>query len=624
MDEIINNIEQISGSSHKFQKLIFALSILIWTSQNLLLNLIPFLQSRPDIKLKYKDSGIIKSFTIDNEFCVIYNKKINKIWIQNDFDVLSISNYKDKGYSLSIYFDFYCNPTILAIMNLVCYSGAIFGYLIVIILSDYYGRKLTLNIGILGNILACLITLFSFRVEMLLVGLFLYNSSALINTLTSLLFLMEIVSISNRNMYNSLVNSGNFICILIYISIFYVFNSWKIGFIYNIVLTTISLIYVNSFVIESPKTYLRNKNFDKYIKCLIKVSEINNRKQAFEQFLANNNAKHYIENYNSLKFNTVESSDFIDEANMTVKNTTPNIHKKINCLSNNSPDAYLMPSDVPNNEINNISLLNNTISYNKNYTKSKLYKYKSLESSPLYSNKNEKNSLIDIQEIKRIIEMDNNIYINNNNKKLSLNRSFLDIFKYKSQLKLFSILSFSFFTIIGLYFSNTVSIKNLNWNLFYLGYIDCLVQSLAIYFSFLLVNTKTLGRKYTNILYSWLLVLCLFFNFFTIQNTLSLVINFASKFLLTGLSTSIYIFANELYPNSIKNISFGLNCVIGKISSVLFTFLIEIIDKSILNFVFFSFSVIMGMLLTILDETLDIPLKIEIPEIIEVKEKTLE
>ena len=647
MDANIDAIEQRAGKNNRYQSIIFVLAILIWISNCLVINMTPFLETRPDIQIRYKDNNNVENFKISAEFCEIYNKKINKKHINNDFDIIKLSTYDEIGYSMSIYFNFFCNSFKLGIFNACCYTGSIFGNILNAVISNIYGRKISLLIGLAGNIIASFLIIFSINYEMLCISIFLFNFTGLNNIISSILFVLEIVSISNRNMYNSLVNSGNFICILIYISIFYVFNSWKIGFIYNIVLTTISLIYVNSFVIESPKTYLRNKNFDKYIKCLIKVSEINNRKQAFEQFLANNNAKHYIENYNSL-----ESCN-----NLNNSNTNTNTGILIsNCLSNKEDTVFshnkdtINKVDISNNSIkfnfkksNDINLKNENINvlFNKSYIESKSCSenflpinginnktidqtIKSLsfnntnintnlfKNSYLIKSKNEiYNSMIEIIDFQ---DLKNQIENTTNGKK---NISLCKIFKYKSQVKIFTIMSICFFGSIGLFFSNTVSLKNLDWSIFYLGYVDVGVQAFSTVVCYYMAENIYLGRRLSNFFLCWLLVLLISLEFFNFSNIAVLIINFSVKFCLTGISTTIYVHANELYPNSIKNTIFGINICFAKFSIVFFTFIVEIIKPIYSKIIFLSISLCMAISYFFLDETLGQSTILEIPEIVE-------
>lgn len=194
----------------------------------------------------------------------------------------------------------------------------------------------------------------------------------------------------------------------------------------------------------------------------------------------------------------------------------------------------------------------------------------------------------------------------------------IDLFTYKSQRLKFISLCVIWLLASGVYFGNTVNIKNLPGNILVNAMINAAVQATGMILSGVLMNLPILGRVISNrIYYIFSFIGYLLVAVVPASDTVKLILSFSVKIALTGSINTLFVLSGESYPNSVKNIAYGINVGIGKLGALILTFVIELLTNFQVNIIFSSLSLVTCFFFFLLEETLNKPLQTDIPELME-------
>lgn len=514
MDYAIDNLENSAGKKHRYQIAVLLFSCSIWVAHSLLVNAIPFFEERPMVTIQDKSTGTERTTKMTRELCKDYNARHESESLE--YTVINLNT------SVASEFDFFCDEQMLGVMNLVSFSGCMFGYIANFLLNNKLGRFPTLIIALILNILSSLLAVSLANWHAVLASFFFFNLSGYISTFSTYLYTVEIVSNDRRSLYGAINNNANNLSVLVCLASLLLFKSWRSLFYVSLVLSTGLLVFLFKYLIESPKTYIRKRKFEKYMASLRYIAEFNRK---------------------ATEFNEVCQGKLV-----------------------------LNGEDVHSQSISNASC------------------------SP---------TSIDLNEIKQIIGESKDEY----------QRPWTDILKFKSQRYKFAIMSHSLFTVIGMSFTNSINFKNFDVNIYTLGFINTGVEFISHIIMPLLMDLEIMGRRYSNISYSAGIALTTAIIMFApLGETSIITFSFITKFFLAGMAVSIYCTANEAYPNSIKNTGFAINCVLGKVGVMALTYSNEVLSNQSMNILFLANSLAMCAFLFFIEETLNKPLQIDVPE----------
>eukprot|EP00340_Litonotus_pictus_P005793 CAMPEP_0170521648 /NCGR_PEP_ID=MMETSP0209-20121228/7019_1 /TAXON_ID=665100 ORGANISM="Litonotus pictus, Strain P1" /NCGR_SAMPLE_ID=MMETSP0209 /ASSEMBLY_ACC=CAM_ASM_000301 /LENGTH=835 /DNA_ID=CAMNT_0010808633 /DNA_START=297 /DNA_END=2804 /DNA_ORIENTATION=+ len=193
----------------------------------------------------------------------------------------------------------------------------------------------------------------------------------------------------------------------------------------------------------------------------------------------------------------------------------------------------------------------------------------------------------------------------------------LDLLQFKSQRLKFLKMSAIWFIICGVYFGNTVNIKNLPGSIVVNSIINAFVECFAMMTSGYLMNHPYFGRK-KSLLFESLITLIGYslLGFLPLGNIMKIAISFTNKFVLGAGLNCLFVLAGESYPNTIKNFGYAFNTACGKIGALVLTFVLELLTEFQVNFLFAVLALIAFQLLLTIRETRGRPLVAEIPELV--------
>lgn len=200
-----------------------------------------------------------------------------------------------------------------------------------------------------------------------------------------------------------------------------------------------------------------------------------------------------------------------------------------------------------------------------------------------------------------------------------------DLLQFSSQRMKFLTLSIIWFICCGMFFGNTINLKNLPGSILTIGLINSAVEGVGYFSSGFIMNTKLLGRIKSNTLYyiisfTGYLILAIF----NLSNSIVIMISFIVKCVLAASLNSMFVISGESYPNTIKNYGYSFNTATGKFGALICTFILEQMTAFQVNLMFSIMGAINIILLMFIKETRGLPLESDIPELIADEEKKAE
>ena len=409
MKEIQNKLDSIfikAGHFNRYQFIIVTLFFLQLICSQFFHNNFSYLTSRPLIIINNTELRI-DSYICDKYFSDIDSK--NEI-ILREKQVPTTSIILD--------YKIYCENIKTYLINIFYYVGIILGSLISYNFYDKVGTKLTLSIfiptQIICFILFQLLNLNNLKnnIYILYANLFLLGMSEYIIINILFLYMCDIIHLSNIPMFMTIIISGRPISFLIGIFFFnFCHLNWKTDLAILATADIIIFLLILKYMTNSPKAALRNNKYFNFMRNLYEISKKNKKYLTKEDFdflspFMNDNEKEQYENI------------FLMESN--------NILKNINNEDNNSindNEIYFHKEKAINNVILNSPLLVNSDKLDENVIEDN---YLILKEEYLLSDDNNK-----IGSIKTLF-----------NKTKMNDYSPLDLFKFKSLLINFCILSF--------------------------------------------------------------------------------------------------------------------------------------------------------------------------------------
>ena len=141
-------------------------------------------------------------------------------------------------------------------------------------------------------------------------------------------------------------------------------------------------------------------------------------------------------------------------------------------------------------------------------------------------------------------------------------------------------------------------------------------ESSAYYFSGILINIQSLGRRGTLwSQYSIITISFLLLSFLKISDTFELGLNYVTRFCAAAIELVFFTYTLEVYPTPVRSVNFGMNVTFGNIGSILAPLVYEYLPSWLFLFIFALFSVFHAILLIFLPETVGRPMIESIEEL---------
>lgn len=305
--------------------------------------------------------------------------------------------------------------------------------------------------------------------------------------------------------------------------------------------------------------------------------------------------------------NTINKEKFEDGKNKIIEDNVVEERKRYLTSANTNNNPILVEEE--NNEDNDsINLdFNNEVNDQRNMEE-KLLQYEANIKTSYKTNKTTKTAKTSKTNKSKRTKNDNKPHKYSN----------ADLIVFKSQRLKFLFLCFIWFSVCGMYFGNTVNLKNLKGSIFKNVFINGAVEFSALLVSGNIMNTHILGRKYSVLFNSVIATLGYFIiTFVPLSDTFELIMPFLCKFVLAQNLNILFVISGESYPNTIKNFGYSLNTSLGKVGALTLTFVMEILTSFSANLLFSILALLTFVMIIFIKETRGKPLVAEIPELIE-------
>eukprot|EP00340_Litonotus_pictus_P001728 CAMPEP_0170516884 /NCGR_PEP_ID=MMETSP0209-20121228/3001_1 /TAXON_ID=665100 ORGANISM="Litonotus pictus, Strain P1" /NCGR_SAMPLE_ID=MMETSP0209 /ASSEMBLY_ACC=CAM_ASM_000301 /LENGTH=474 /DNA_ID=CAMNT_0010801965 /DNA_START=700 /DNA_END=2124 /DNA_ORIENTATION=+ len=462
-------------------------------------------------------------------------------------------------------------------------------------------------------------------------------------------------------------------------------------------------------LIESPKTFLKNRDYDNYMLTLLEVSKKNGRKDKFLSFLIMNGENYFLNKIYDKDFPHLDKlKQLIDEEDMDLmrenlkerrqhllnkprdslsegrlakserlqrvleepqssdddedldtvrrKSLFTSKHAEIarRAIASVDPEALtrrkysdrtdtLMDKDGEKFKINfkelreyfgYIDLSKRSFggdSNNNSFKNPKVKKnYREVNPNEIETSSSPENRVSgkevgeSINNMKKT-EIDTNSNGNSNNNEIEEKeeRKYtpLDLLRFPSQRYKFLLLGAMWLINCGMYFGNTVNLKNLPGSILIVGLINAGVEGVGYFGSGFVMNSP-LGRILSNKIYYVVASICyLLLTVFDMSDGLKIALSFIAKIVLVASINTLFVISGEIYPNTIKSFGYSLNMATGKLGAVIFTAIIELMTDFQVNLMFTIMGVMNFFLFFTVYETRGMPLEAEIPELQDKKQE---
>ena len=204
----------------------------------------------------------------------------------------------------------------------------------------------------------------------------------------------------------------------------------------------------------------------------------------------------------------------------------------------------------------------------------------------------------------------------NESSKKSLKLTAFSSLKYPSLRYKFLILCILWFGTRATSNCIALSSKALPGNFYFNIIFLFIFESSAYYFSGILINIKSLGRRGTLwSQYSIITISFLLLSFLKISDTFELGLNYVTRFCAAAIELVFYTYTLEVYPTPVRSVNFGMNVTFGNIGSILAPLVYEYLPSWLFLFIFALFSVFHAILLIFLPETVGRPMIESIEEL---------
>ena len=557
MDEKIEKVIALAGNQHFYQYFTLFVIVFLWINCNFIAIVIPFLEREPIINYRDKH-GEHFNVTLTNEIC----DKIHDFHGRHRYE--TVEKFK---YSWVSEYGIECDKVEIGLMGSFAFIGNTAGGLIFSIINKLLSHKKILIISSFGFcisiFLSTLIKSHSYYMYLLLCELFMGLFGNCL-CYSSLVIAQEIVSNEKRSLFSSIINVGYSLCGIIYSLIFYFVQEWRIVFYILIGASFLTLILIWSFIYDSPRVYINNKDYRKTMYILEGIASFNGKLDEFRESIRQD-----------------EYQDFLDD----IKGKE---YIQIKDIEKGEKDKEEKSMDIQGNinDSRNPDISSSLISQEKNNEENKEKK----------ENKEENKSIEKIAKLQKI-----NVW---------------SLFKYPSITSKFLILNFLWIGTRASFNGIAISSKSFPGNFYVNIIILYIIESISYCVSGFLIDIKKLGRR-GSLWIQYVVIIITFFSlaFLKLDTIPSLALNFIARFCAAGIEVIYYTYTLELYPTPVRSVAFGINATFGNGGSILAPMLLEFLPNWFFLTLFALVCALNSFLLILLPETVGKPMVETIAEL---------
>lgn len=579
----------IAGNQHCYQYFMAVVCFLFWFNINILDFSLGFLENPPSVSYydEEKNETVVES--LDYDICD---------WEKSRYTI--VETYK---FSWIIDLNIECDQFKVSIIGTLVSVGLLLGASTYSFITKWLGQKRALLIGNFIFMVILAIGIFVNKYWYFCLECVLCPYMCNVISYSIMVLFSEIISHQKKSIFNTCINSGLGIGGLFYVVMYYAFEEWKYVFCVCIGISFVLEILVIFFFFDSFQEYTDKKDIDGMLKALRFIAKMNGKLDHFNKEIET------IEYQNILKV--------LRGGEIPLSISTPRDQRLTPSLEMKVTDGHHKQESEPNNEIIFKEDQENVDKIGIVTTKGDgIPKVENVE------NQNKKESESKIKSEKHQNKKENEPHkMSQEKKKLTP----LALFKYPSVRYTFILFCLLWFFSTALYNGLTIGLKSLPGNIYLNSLLLFLAETPGYFVSGLSMNNKTLGRKYSLIMFTSVfavtnLLLYLLFDY----NTPSIVIYLITRFFVCCAFCIYYTYCLESYPISIAQIAYGINGACNCLGGIVVPFIIEYVEKKTLYLIYCIFAVVCVILMIFLKETNGKPIPEQIKEIEEEELKKLQ
>jgi MFS family permease len=599
---------QVCGNNNRYQKIFFIAVTLTWFSVDFISICFPLLELMPNFKCKNELGSW--EYCDETKYCEGLNNNSQNVDVEITY------------HNLLTAFGLYCEKTKVILIGVIYTLGIVSGAFLCSKFSDILGRKPVLLICQLMFAIAGVCMIFSPNAYVLLIVLFLMGVACAGGTMVSYLFIYEVLSLSKRSIYGTLINSSFALAGIVYFTLFRYLQNWVYIACLCIGVDVIAGILILTYFTESPRYLISKGRIEKALKALHKIAKRNGKRKDFYKYLVSDLA---------LSEEVIESGKSTDtEEQLCPSNkTTPKISedstqytstgRKIN--SNTVISSQEVDSNnsslikQTNNEDDSFSISESDLSLKnnlkideiiKNFQKAEQVEREKLIIKQEINSKNEPLLRKNTTGTHEILEL--------TGEKKKKEAPFSSLWKYPSLRCNFLMCMFLWFGMAFTYYGISLGLKKEKDQVFIDGYIVYGAEGVSYLVTGIIISIAFFGR--TRSLTIMLLLTSIstcgyfIFKYFNLE-PFDKILLFSGRFSVTSIFCIMYTYSTEIYPTTIRAKGLGLNTLSARFAACLVPVVVELFDP----FLIFSALCLIGFILSFkLPETFGKELEDEIQE----------
>lgn len=300
-EEKIEKLMSLAGNNHKYQYFVLIIFLLVWLNCNFMPISLPYLERSPLIKYTDDDGIVHKNTPLINEICQEY---------KNSFKIT-----KQFKYSWISEFNIECSQIEIGKIGAYTFLGSAMGGLVFTLISKHFTYRQIIIFSAIGlNIVLFTFTLINSYLYFMLLLIFtsLAGCFGELMCYSTLVLAEEIICSEKRSLFSSVINIGYALGGIILSLVYLYVQKWRYVFYILLAVNTINIIIISSFIYDSPRRYINNKDFKNSLRILKGIARINGREDEFKKKILTEEYRSIIEDITLINSNAVSSKELIN------------------------------------------------------------------------------------------------------------------------------------------------------------------------------------------------------------------------------------------------------------------------------------------------------------------------
>lgn len=572
MEGHMGKIVSLAGDAHCYQYIIVVICFLIWAIYPLFSCCLGFLENNP----------LISYYDIQKNETVVTSLDYDSCLWENNYTIVETYDY-----SWAIDINITCDKFKISLIGALSSLGCLFGSATSSVTSRAIGQRRIMIVTTCLFIILLLISLFVLNFGYFCFVVVLCQMTANTMLFSVMILFSEIISQNKKPIFSAWITSGLGLGGVIFIFLFYVCQNWKYVFICTMAIVLVMGIFIQIIFIDSPKKMLEMRDMNNFLKSMRFIAKINGRLELFNKKIVEEEYQTILRilgGEEGIQLNTIDSTPKIQATDVQTKNI----------------EGQPEPNERNNHEIVNTE---SQLAEKQNENEIPVSTPTIQPILPKESLRKEQTSIGDTLKIKIEVQ------------KPLLKVTPWCLLKYKSVRGTFLLFCVLWFCTSCLYSGLSIGIKSLPGSIYVNGLMLYCGETIGYFVSGPMMNIKSLGRKYSLMIFTVGFSACCFIMVGIIDYQIPCTVFYIlTRFSAMSAFCIYYTYCLESYPSSIRGLAYGINGASNSLGGVVIPFIIEYISRRMLYLVYAILGLGCALLMLCLKETIGQPIPDNIKE----------